>query len=256
MSKLDGKVAVITGGSSGIGLATAKRLAAEGAYIFITGRRGSELDAAARDIGRNVTAIQSDVSRLTDLDTLFETVKQLKGRIDILFANAGIAESAPLGEITEDHFDRQFDINVKGALFTVQKALPLLSDGASIILTSSIVGSKGFAMRSVYSATKAALRSFARTFASDLKSRRIRVNAVSPGPIDTPGLQALSRTNSEGWRSRTATASRSAASASPTTSRRSSRSSRPMTAHTSRARSSASTVGSGRCDRVGASYHR
>jgi NAD(P)-dependent dehydrogenase (short-subunit alcohol dehydrogenase family) len=198
MGKLDGKVAVITGGSSGIGLATAKRLAADGAYVFITGRRASELDAAVREIGNNATGVQSDVSKLSDLDKLFAVVKQAKGRIDILFANAGIAESAPLGEITEEHFDRQFGINVKGTLFTVQKAMPLLADGASVILTSSIVASKGQPARSVYSATKAAIRSFARTFASDLKSRKIRVNAVSPGPVDTPALQSLSRTNSEG----------------------------------------------------------
>jgi NAD(P)-dependent dehydrogenase (short-subunit alcohol dehydrogenase family) len=198
MGKLDGKVAVVTGGSSGIGLATAKRFAAEGAHVFITGRRASELDAAVRDIGSNVTAVQSDVSKLADLDKLFAVVKQATGHIDILFANAGIAESAPLGEITEEHFDRQFGINVKGTLFTVQKAMPLLADGASVILTSSIVASKGQPARSVYSATKAAIRSFARTFASDLKSRKIRVNAVSPGPIDTPALQSISRTSSEG----------------------------------------------------------
>jgi NAD(P)-dependent dehydrogenase (short-subunit alcohol dehydrogenase family) len=191
MGKLDGKVAVITGASTGIGFATAKRFVAEGAYVFISGRRKGELDAAARELGANVTAVQGDVSKLSDLDNLFAVVKRAKGRIDILFANAGIAESAPLGEITEDHFDRQFGINVKGALFTVQKALPLLSEGASIILSSSIVGSKGFPARSVYSATKAALRSFARTWTSDLKQRKIRVNVVSPGPIDTPGLQEL-----------------------------------------------------------------
>jgi NAD(P)-dependent dehydrogenase (short-subunit alcohol dehydrogenase family) len=198
MGKLDGKVAVVTGGSSGIGLATARRFVAEGAYVFITGRRVAELDEAAREIGANVTAVQGDVSKLSDLDNLFAVVKQKKGRIDILFANAGIAESAPLGEITEDHFDRQFDINVKGALFTVQKALPLLSEGAAIILTSSIVGAKGFAARSVYSATKAALRSFARTWTSDLKQRKIRVNVVSPGATDTPGFRGRTRTDGDG----------------------------------------------------------
>ena len=198
MGKLDGKVAVVTGGSSGIGLATARRFAAEGAHVFITGRRPAELDAAKRELGASVTAVQGDVSNLADLDKLFATVKQTRGRIDILFANAGIAESAPLGEITEAHFDRQFDINVKGAVFTVQKALPLLSAGASIILTSSIVGSKGYPGRSVYSATKAALRSFARTWTSDLKQRKIRVNVVSPGPIDTPGLQGLTGIDSAG----------------------------------------------------------
>lgn len=198
MGKLDRKIAVITGGSSGIGFATAKRFVAEGAYVFITGRRATELEAAARELGTNVTAVQGDVSSLSDLDKLFAVVKQSKGRIDVLFANAGIAESAPMGEITEAHFDRAFAINVKGTVFTVQKALPLLSDGASIILPSSIVASKGYPARSVYSATKAALRSFARTWASDLKQRKIRVNAVSPGAIDTPGLQGLSRSDSDG----------------------------------------------------------
>jgi len=202
MGKLDGKVAVVTGGNSGIGLATAKRLVADGAYVFITGRRKSELDAAVEQIGRNVTAVQGDVSKLADLDRLFATVKEVKGRIDIVFANAGIAEAAPLGAISEDMFDRTFGANVKGALFTVQKALPLLRDGASIILTSSIVGSKGFANVSVYSATKAALRSFARTFTTDLQSRKIRVNVVSPGAIDTPGLRGLANTDGEGLNSR------------------------------------------------------
>jgi NAD(P)-dependent dehydrogenase (short-subunit alcohol dehydrogenase family) len=158
MGKLDGKVALVTGGSSGIGLAAAKRLVADGAHVFITGRRKSELDAAVEHIGPSVTAVQGDVSNLADLDRLFAIVKEVKGRIDILFANAGIAERAPLGEISEEHFDRLFGINVKGTLFTVKKALPLLSEGASIILTSSVVGSKGFASRSVYSATKAILR--------------------------------------------------------------------------------------------------
>jgi len=198
MGKLDGKVALVTGGNSGIGLAAAKRLVADGAYVFITGRRKSELDSAVEQIGRNVTAVDGDVSKLADLDRLFATVKQLKGRIDILFANAGIAEGAPLGEITEQHFDRAFGINVKGTLFTVQKALPLLRDGASIILTSSIVGSKGLANSSVYSATKAALRSFARTWTTDLKNRKIRVNVISPGAVDTPGLRGLAQKDGEG----------------------------------------------------------
>jgi len=202
MGKLDGKVAVVTGGNSGIGLATAKRLAADGAYVFITGRRKTELDAAVGQIGRNVTAVQGDVSKLADLDRLFATVKELKGRIDIVFANAGIAEPAPLGAISEDLFDRTFGANVKGALFTVQKALPLLRDGASVILTSSIVGSKGFANLSVYNATKATLRSFARSFTTDLQSRKIRVNVVSPGFIDTPGLRGLANTDSEGLNDR------------------------------------------------------
>jgi len=198
MGKLDGKIAVVTGGNSGIGLATAKRLVADGAYVFITGRRKRELDIAVEQIGRNVTAVQGDVSKLGDLDRLFATVKELKGRIDIVFANAGIAEPAPLGAISEDQFDRTFGANVKGALFTVQKALPLLRDGASIILTSSIVGSRGFPSLSVYSATKAALRSFARTFTTDLQSRKIRVNVISPGAIDTPGLRGLANTDGEG----------------------------------------------------------
>jgi NAD(P)-dependent dehydrogenase (short-subunit alcohol dehydrogenase family) len=202
MGKLDGKVALITGGNSGIGLATAKRLVADGAHVFITGRRQSELDAAVAEIGRNVTAVQGDVSKLADLDRLFARVKEIKGRIDILFANAGVAEGAPLGAVSEELFDRMFDTNVKGTLFTVQKALPLLSDGASIILTSSIVASKGPANRSVYSATKAALRSFARTWTTDLKSRKIRVNVVSPGAIDTPGLRGLAKTNGEGLNER------------------------------------------------------
>jgi NAD(P)-dependent dehydrogenase (short-subunit alcohol dehydrogenase family) len=198
MGKLDGKVALVTGGNSGIGLAAAKRLVADGAYVFITGRRKGELDAAVEQIGGSVTAVQGDVSNLADLDRLFSTVKELKGRIDVLLANAGIAEGAALGEISEEHFDRIFGVNVKGTLFTVQKALPLLSDGAAIILTSSVVGSKGFAGRSVYSATKAALRSFARTWTTDLKARRIRVNVISPGVIDTPGLRGLSQRDGEG----------------------------------------------------------
>ncbi|AKU97503.1 3-oxoacyl-[acyl-carrier protein] reductase [Labilithrix luteola] len=191
MGKLDGKVAVVTGGNGGIGFAAAKQFVEDGAYVFITGRRKEELERAAKDIGKNVTTVQGDVSNLADLDRLYAIVRETKGHLDIVFANAGIAESAPLGSITEAQFDRHFDINVKGALFTVQKALPLLRDGASIILTSSIVGSKGFPAVSVYSATKAALRSFARTWTTDLKERKIRVNVVSPGSIDTPGLRGL-----------------------------------------------------------------
>src|SRR5713226_7227359 len=198
MGKLEGKIALITGGNSGIGLATAKRFVADGAYVFITGRRKTDLDAAAAAIGQNVTAVQGDVSKLADLGRLFATVKELKGRIDILFVNAGIAEGAPIGGVSEDMFDRTFGTKVKGALFTVQKALPLLSDGASIILTSSIVGSKGPANRSVYSATKAALRSFARSWTTDLKSRKIRVNVVSPGAVDTPGLRGLTKKDGDG----------------------------------------------------------
>jgi NAD(P)-dependent dehydrogenase (short-subunit alcohol dehydrogenase family) len=193
MSKLDGKVAVITGGNSGIGLATAQRFVAEGAYVFITGRRRSELDAAVKQIGVNVTGVQGDVSRLADLDRLYATVQQQKGRIDVLFANAGGGEFLPLGEITEAHFDNTFNANVKGLLFTVQKALPLLTEGSSIILNASIVSMKASPAFSVYSATKAAVRSFARGWTVDLKDRKIRVNAVSPGPIETPGLSGLAR---------------------------------------------------------------
>ena len=191
MSKLQGKIALVTGGSSGIGLGTAKQFVNEGAYVFITGRREPELAAAVKEIGRNVTGVQGDVSNLDDLDRLFAQIKREKGKLDIVFANAGVAKFAPLGKITEEFFDSIFDINVKGLLFTVQKALPLLRDGASIILNSSVVGSKGLSMNSVYSATKAAVRSFARTWTTDLKDRRIRVNAVSPGSIDTPGLSDL-----------------------------------------------------------------
>jgi NAD(P)-dependent dehydrogenase (short-subunit alcohol dehydrogenase family) len=192
--KLEGKVAVITGGNSGIGLATAKRFVAEGAYIFITGRRQAELDAAVKKIGENVAGVQGDVAKLADLDRLYATVKAKKGRIDILFANAGIGELAPLGAITGEHFDKTFNTNVKGLLFTVQKALPLLPDAASIILNASIVASTGNPAFSVYSATKAAVRSFARTWILDLKERKIRVNTISPGPINTPGLDGLGQT--------------------------------------------------------------
>ncbi len=185
-NNLGGKIAVITGGNSGIGLATAKRFVSEGAYVFITGRRQNELDAALSEIGNNVTGIQGDVSDLTDLDRLYNTVKDQKGHLDILFANAGIAQFAPLGEISEEHFDNIFGINVKGLLFTVQKALSLFHDGGSIILNASIGSSKGVEESSVYSATKAAVRSFARTWTVDLRHRKIRVNAISPGPIDTP----------------------------------------------------------------------
>ena len=187
MKRLEGKVAVITGGSTGIGLATAKRFVDEGANVFITGRRQSELDAAVKQIGKNnVTSVQGDVSNLEDLDRLYAEVKEQKGRIDVLFANAGIAEFAPLGAITQSHFDKIFSVNVKGLLFTVQKALQLFKDGGSIILTASVGGSKGNPALSVYSATKAAVRSFARTWTVDLIHRKIRVNAISPGPIDTP----------------------------------------------------------------------
>jgi len=191
MGKLEGKIALVTGGNSGIGLATAKQFVNEGAYVFITGRREPELAAAVKEIGRNVTGVQGDVSNLDDLDRLFAQIKREKGKLDIVFANAGVAEYALFGTITEEHYDSIFGINVKGLLFTVQKALPLLPDGASIILNASIVASKGLSANSVYSATKAAVRSFARTWTTDLKDRHIRVNAVSPGPIETPGLKDL-----------------------------------------------------------------
>jgi NAD(P)-dependent dehydrogenase (short-subunit alcohol dehydrogenase family) len=191
VGKLEGKIALITGGNSGIGLATAKQFVKEGAYVFITARRDAELAAAVKEIDRNATGIRGDVSNLGDLDRLFAQIKNDKGKLDIVFANAGIAKYAPLGAITEEIYDSIFNINVKGLLFTVQKALPLMPDGAAIILNASIVASKGLAANSVYSATKAAVRSFARTWTTDLKTRRIRVNAVSPGSTDTPGLSDL-----------------------------------------------------------------
>ncbi len=191
IDKLEGKIALITGGNSGIGLATAKQFVNEGAYVFITGRRDPELTAAVNEIGRNVTGVQGDVSNLGDLDRLFAQIKQEKGKLHIVFANAGVAKFVPFGGITEEHYDSIFNINVKGLLFTVQKALQLLPDGASIILTASVAASKGLPENSVYSATKAAVRSFARTWTTDLKDRRIRVNAVSPGPIETPMLNDL-----------------------------------------------------------------
>jgi NAD(P)-dependent dehydrogenase (short-subunit alcohol dehydrogenase family) len=196
--KLEGKVAVVTGGNSGIGLATAQRFADEGAHVFITGRRQGELDQAVKQIGKNAIAVQGDVSSLADLDRLYATVKQKQGRIDVLFANAGGGQIAPLGAITEEHYDKTFDTNVKGLLFTVQKALPLFHDGGSIILNASIAASKGMEAFSVYSAAKAAVRSFARSWTVDLKQRRIRVNAVSPGPVDTPGLNNLGLTQEQG----------------------------------------------------------
>jgi len=197
LTKLKGKVAVITGGSSGIGLATARRFVSEGAYVYITGRRQSELDAAVRQIGKNVTAVQGDVSRLADLDRLYATVKQQHGRIDVVFANAGIGEYASLEEISEAHFDKMFNINVKGLLFTVQKALPLLQDGGSVILNASIASIKGVPASSVYNATKAAVRSFARSWILDLKSRKIRVNAVSPGSTNTSALSGSGQTEEQ-----------------------------------------------------------
>jgi NAD(P)-dependent dehydrogenase (short-subunit alcohol dehydrogenase family) len=186
MGKLEGKVAVITGGTEGIGLATAQLFVKEGAYVFIMGRRQKELDEAVAAIGSNVTGVQGDVAKLTDLDRLYKTVGQVKGRIDIIFANAGVGEFVPLGKVSEEHFDKLFNINVKGALFTVQKGLPLLNDGASVILNGSVASVKGTAGFGVYAASKAAIRSFVRTWSTDLKDRRIRSNVVSPGPINTP----------------------------------------------------------------------
>src|SRR6202790_436058 len=186
MGKLEGKVAVITGGSSGLALESAKRFVEEGAYVFIVCRRQEALDEALRLIGRNVTGVRGDVSNLDDLDRLFDTVKREKGKIDVLYASAGTGEAVPLGEITEQHFDATFGLNTRGTLFTVQKALPLFNDGGSIIMTGSVASVKGFPGYGVYAASKAALRSFARTWLNELKGRNIRVNVLSPGPIATP----------------------------------------------------------------------
>lgn len=185
MGKLQGRVAVITGGTEGIGFATARLFVDEGAYVFITGRRKKELDEAVAAIGSNVAGVQGDVAKLADLDRLYETVGKAKGRIDIIFANAGVGEFVPFERVSEEHFDKLFDINVKGALFTVQKGLPLLNDGGSIILTGSVASVKGTAAFGVYAASKAAIRSFVRTWTTDLKDRHIRSNVVSPGPIRT-----------------------------------------------------------------------
>jgi len=186
MGKLQNKVAVITGGTSGMALATAKLFVEEGAYVFITGRRQEQLDKAVKEIGKNVTGVKGDSGNLADLDRLFDTVKKQKGHIDVLFASAGMGEAVTLGQITEQHFDRTFGLNVRGTLFAVQKALPLFNDGGSIFLNGSIASVKGFPGFGVYSASKAALRSFARTWLNELKGRNIRVNVLSPGPIDTP----------------------------------------------------------------------
>lgn len=199
--KLENKIAVITGGNSGIGLATAQSFAQQGAKVIITGRRQKELDDAVKLIGANAFAVQGDVSNLADLDRLYSTVKEKFGRIDILFANAGLGQVSPPDAVTEAFYDLHFDVNVKGLFFTVQKALPLLVDGGSIILNASIVNYKGFENLSVYSATKAAVRSFARSWAADLKARKIRVNAISPGPIETPifGKMGLSEEQAQNF---------------------------------------------------------
>lgn len=191
MGRLAGKIALITGGNSGIGLASARRFVAEGAFVFITGRRRAELDKAVSAIGQNVRALQGDVSKLDDLDRIITTIQAEKGRLDVVFANAGLAEFAPLGAITEAHYDKTFGVNVKGTLFTVQKALPLMRAGGSILITGSTTGSTGTPAFSVYSATKAAVRNLARTWALDLQGTGIRVNVLSPGATLTPGLEML-----------------------------------------------------------------
>jgi NAD(P)-dependent dehydrogenase (short-subunit alcohol dehydrogenase family) len=190
MPRLEGKIAVITGGSSGIGLATAKRFVKEGAYVFITGRRQTELDKAAAEIGSNVTAVKGDVANPNDLDRLYQTVAAKKGKLDILFANAGIADPVPTPDVTAEHYDKTFGVNARGVFFTVQKALPLMKDGGSIIVNGSGAWQKGIPMYSAYSATKAALRSFVRTWTAELAGKGIRANMVSPGPIETPLLEA------------------------------------------------------------------
>ncbi|MDL2404344.1 SDR family oxidoreductase [Rhizobium calliandrae] len=193
--KLEGKIAIVTGGSAGIGFGTAKRFVQEGAYVFITGRRQAELDKAVAEIGRNVTAIQADASNLADIDRIYSIVKERAGRIDVLFVNAGFYELGTFGEITEEHFDKTFNTNVRGLLFAVQKALPLLAKGSSVILNGSIASMKGYPSFSVYDATKAAVRSFARGWIVDLKGRDIRINVLSPGHTETPGLAALADEN-------------------------------------------------------------
>ncbi|CAN5133959.1 SDR family oxidoreductase [soil metagenome] len=199
MGKLQDKIAVVTGATSGLALASAKRFVEEGAFVFITGRRQEVLDKAVKEIGKNVIGVQGDAANLADLDRLFATVKEKKGRIDVLFASAGMGEFQPIGSITEEHFDNTFNLNVRGTLFTVQKALPLFKNGGSIILTGSIAGVKGFANFGVYNASKAAIRSFARTWTTDLKGRNIRVNVVSPGPIETAAFDNISNDVKEGF---------------------------------------------------------
>jgi NAD(P)-dependent dehydrogenase (short-subunit alcohol dehydrogenase family) len=200
MGKLEGKVAVITAATSGMALATAKQFVAEGAYVFITGRKQDQLDAAVKAIGRNVTGVQGDASNLKDLDRLYETVKREKGKIDVLFASAGTGEFATLEQVTEEHFDKTFDLNVRGTLFTVQKALPLFNKDGAIIINGSIASIKGFPSFGVYCASKAALRALARTWLLELKDRGIRVNVLSPGTIDTPALAPLGDAAKEGFK--------------------------------------------------------
>jgi NAD(P)-dependent dehydrogenase (short-subunit alcohol dehydrogenase family) len=189
-NRLQGKIALITGGSSGLGLATAKRFVAEGAEVFITGRRKDAIEAAVKEIGGKITGIQSDVAKLADLDRLYELIREKAGRLDVLFANAGGGAFVPLAQVTEEHFDKYFGINVKGTLFTVQKALPLMKAGGVIVINGSMVSIKGFPAFGVYAATKAALRSFVRTWTMDLRGTNIRVNVVSPGTVVTPGYKS------------------------------------------------------------------
>ncbi len=197
MSRLAGKIAVVTGGNSGIGLATAKRFVEEGAYVFITGRRQPELDKAVKEIGRNVRAVQGDVTRIEDLDRLFAIVAEEKGHLDVLVANSGMIEQKALGDVTQDHYERTFDVNARGPLFTVQKAVPLMKKGGSIILVGSIAAYMGFPAHGTYSATKAAVRSYARTWTAEFKGNGIRVNTLSPGPIDTPIMDSQAATKEE-----------------------------------------------------------
>ena len=200
MGKLTGKIALVTGGSEGIGFATAKEFISEGSFVFITGRRKPTLDAAVAKLGTSALGIQADSAKLDDLDRVYAEIKQKKGKLDVLFVNAGGGEFAPLGQITEEHYDQTFAKNVKGLVFTVQKALPLIGKGGSIILNASIVATKGMPAFSVYSATKAAVRNFARGWTADLKGTGIRVNVVSPGPIDTPGLRGVTDGTEEGYK--------------------------------------------------------
>ncbi|HTV39970.1 MAG TPA: glucose 1-dehydrogenase [Candidatus Sulfotelmatobacter sp.] len=197
MKRLNGKVAVITGGNSGIGLATAKLFVEEGAYVFITGRRQAELDKAKAEIGKNVTSVQGDVAKLSDLDNLYAVIKSEKGALDIVVANAAIVEMVTTKDVTPEHYDRTFNINARGAFFTVQKALPLLRNGGSIVLVSSVASVKGIPFYVTYSATKAAMRSFVRSWAADFKDRGIRVNTLSPGPIDTPIMESQVKSKEE-----------------------------------------------------------
>jgi len=200
--KLNGKIAVITGGSSGIGLATAKRFVKEGAYVFITGRRQAELDKAVAEIGSNVTAVQGDVSNPNDLDRLYKEVATKKGKLDVLFANAGVAEPVPTPAVTPEHYDRTFDINTRGVFFTVHKALPLMKDGGSIIVNGSGAWQKGIPMYATYAATKAALRSFVRTWTAEFAGKGIRANVISPGPVETPILEGQFGENTEAVKER------------------------------------------------------